>query len=56
MTLRLPSEMVGSKVHAWIFFAALDGKSASKTAYLVQLPPLSNCPINPGSSYEMLPD
>jgi hypothetical protein len=34
MTLRLPAEMVGNKVHAWVVFVALDGKQSSRTTYL----------------------
>jgi hypothetical protein len=34
MTLRLPGEMNNSKIHLWIIFVALDGKSSSRSNYL----------------------
>jgi hypothetical protein len=34
MTLRLPGEMNSSKIHLWIVFVALNGKSSSKSKYL----------------------
>jgi hypothetical protein len=34
MTLRLPGEMNNSKIHVWVVFVALNGKSSSRSNYL----------------------